>query len=83
MNTTNRLFTYLFSALFLESLVLAFFYESFTSALIIGLPALLVPLYFNRMAPEATITKHVSALATMIFAALHIHQTNGLIEVHY
>ncbi|WP_293747025.1 hypothetical protein [uncultured Paraglaciecola sp.] len=35
------------------------------------------------MAPEATMTKHVSALATMIFAALHIHQTNGLIEVHF
>lgn len=83
MNITNRLFTYLFSALFLESLLLAFFYDSFTSALIIGLPALLVPLYFNRTAPEAAITKHVSALATMIFAALHIHQTNGLIEVHF
>lgn len=83
MNTTNRLFTYLFSALFLQSLILAVFYESFVSALVIGLPALLVPLYFNRMAPEAAITKHVSALASMIFAALHIHQTNGLIEVHF
>lgn len=83
MNRTNKLFTYLFSALFLESVLLGLFYDSYISAFIIGLPALLVTLYFNKMAPEATITKHVSAMATMIFAALHIHQTNGLIEVHF
>jgi methyl-accepting chemotaxis protein len=83
MNQTNRIFTYLFCALFIESLVLAFFFDSYISALVIGLPALLVPLYFNKVTPHAAITKHVSAMATMIFAALHIHQTNGLIEVHF
>ena len=83
MNKTNQLFTYLFSALFLESLLLGFFYNSFWSAIVIGLPAAVVPLYFNRTAPQAVITKHVSAIAAMIFAALHIHQTNGLIEVHF
>ncbi|WP_039988465.1 hypothetical protein [Paraglaciecola arctica] len=83
MNKTNKIFTYLFCALFLESLLLAFFFDSYISALVIGFPALLVPLYFNRTAPLAAITRHVSAMATMIFAALHIHQTNGLIEVHF
>lgn len=83
MNQTNKLFSYLFCALFIESLLLGFVYSEFWSALVIGLPALFVPLYFNRTAPKAAITKHVSALATMIFAALHIHQLNGLIEVHF
>lgn len=83
MNKTNQLFTYLFSALFLESLLLGAFFDAYLSAVIIGLPALLVPLYFYRTAPQSTITKHVSALAAMIFAGLHIHQAMGLIEVHF
>jgi len=83
MNKTNQLFTYLFSALFVESLLLAVIFDAYLSAFVIGIPALCVPLYFNRTAPQAAITRHVSALATMIFAALHIHQTNGLIEVHF
>ena len=83
MNKTNQLFTYLFSALFAESLLLAVVFDSYLSAFVIGIPALLVPLYFNRTAPQSAITRHVSALAAMIFAALHIHQANGLIEVHF
>ena len=83
MNKTSKLFTYLFTALFAESLLLAVLFDSFLSAFVIGIPAVLVPLYFNRTAPKSAITRHVSALAAMIFAALHIHQANGLIEVHF
>ncbi len=83
MNKINQLFTYLFIALFAESLLLAVIFDTYLSAFMIGIPAMLVPLYFNRTAPQALITKHVSALGTMIFAALHIHQANGLIEVHF
>jgi methyl-accepting chemotaxis protein len=53
------------------------------SAFIIGLPAFGIGFYFNKNAPDAVITRHVSALAAMIFAALHIHQAGGLIEVHF
>ncbi|MFT2092411.1 methyl-accepting chemotaxis protein [Paraglaciecola sp. 2405UD69-4] len=83
MKSTNTLFTYLFAALFAESILLVFFYGSLISTLVIAIPALLVPLYFHRVLPEATITKHVTAIATMVFVALHIHQTGGLIEVHF
>jgi methyl-accepting chemotaxis protein len=83
MHRTNKIFTFLFCALFLESLLLAVYFDSYVSAFVIGLPALLVPLYFIRTLPLAAITRHVSAMATMIFAALHIHQAHGLIEVHF
>ncbi|TWX57705.1 methyl-accepting chemotaxis protein [Colwellia hornerae] len=83
MNKNNKLFTYLFSVLFAESLLLAFIYDSYLSAFVIGLPALLVPIYFYKTAGDAAISGHVSALSAMIFAALHIHQANGLIEVHF
>jgi methyl-accepting chemotaxis protein len=80
---TNQLFTYLCIGLFLESIFLGFFFNSFTSAFVIGIPAMLVPIYFFKMAPNSKVTPHVAALAVMIFAALHIHQANGLIEVHF
>ena len=83
MNKTNKLLTLLFIALFIESIVLGAIYNAYLPAFIIGLPALLVPLYFYTSAPLAPVTRHVSALATMIFAALHIHQANGLIEIHF
>lgn len=79
----NKLFTYLLMALFTESLLLSFIYGAYLPAFVIGLPALLVPIFFYKTSPSATLTKHVTALALMIFAALHIHQANGLIEVHF
>jgi len=79
----NKLFTYLLIALFAESLFLAFVFDSYLSGFVIGIPALLIPIYFYKTAPNATVTNHISALAVMIFAALHIHQANGLIEVHF
>ncbi|MBA6231926.1 MULTISPECIES: methyl-accepting chemotaxis protein [unclassified Colwellia] len=83
MNKNNKLFTYLFSVLFAESLLLGFIYDSYFSAFVIGLPALLVPIYFYKTAANKAIAGHISALSAMIFAALHIHQANGLIEVHF
>ncbi|WP_448555691.1 methyl-accepting chemotaxis protein [Thalassotalea montiporae] len=83
MNNINKLFSYLVVALFIESIVLGFVYQSFLSAFLIGLPAMLVPLYFLNSAPNSALTRHVCAMAVMIFAALHIHQTYGLIEVHF
>lgn len=77
------MFTYIFIGLFIESLFLGFLHGTYLSAFVIGLPALLIPLYFYSSAPEQAITRHVSAIAAMIFAALHIHQANGLIEVHF
>lgn len=83
MQNINKLFSYLFGLLFVESVVLAFVYDSLLEAIVIGLPALLVPLWFYKTAPNEAITRHVSALAAMIFACLHIHQAYGLIEVHF
>lgn len=83
MNKTNKLFTFLLITLFVESLILGVIYNSYFPAFVIGLPTLLVPIYFYKTAPFVAITRHVSAIAVMIYAALHIHQAYGLIEVHF
>ncbi len=69
--------------LFTESVVLAFLNQTFIEAFVIGLPALGIAIYFINVMPDANLTKHVAALSVMIFSFLHIHQTGGLIEVHF
>ena len=83
MNKINKVFSSVLVLLFLESIALAFVYGTFYEAILIGLPAMAFPLWMMSNAPNATLTKHASALAAMIFACLHIHQLNGLIEVHF
>lgn len=83
MNKINRMFSGVLLLLFIESIALAFVYGTFMEAFLIGLPAFIVPLWLLNAAPESALTRHACALAAMIFAALHIHQMNGLIEVHF
>jgi len=83
MDKINKVFSSILVLLFVESVVLAFVYGTYMEAFLIGLPAMLVPLWMVKTAPDAPLTKHASALAAMIFACLHIHQMNGLIEVHF
>ncbi len=83
MQKITNLFTYLLVILFIESIALAILHDTYIEALVIGLPTLLIPLFMFNQAPNSALTRHTAALATMIFACLHIHQTNGLIEVHF
>lgn len=83
MKKINTLFTFLFVVLFAESLALAFVYNTFAEAFIIGLPTMLLPLWMLKNLPGEAITRHTCALAAMVFACLHIHQMNGMIEVHF
>lgn len=83
MNKVNQVFIGVLVLLFVESVGLAFVYGTFLEAVLIGLPALIVPIIMLKSAPEAALSRHVGALAAIIFACLHIHQMNGLIEVHF
>jgi len=69
--------------LFIESVFLSFVYDTYVAMLIIGLPTVGVSLFMLNQQPDASLTKHTVALATMIFTCLHIHQMNGLIEIHF
>ena len=56
---------------------------SWLPALLVGLPAAAVPLLLSRTAAGALVTRLAVAMAAMIFAALLIHQTQGMIEAHF
>jgi len=48
---TSKLFCVLFTILFIESIGLALLYNTFTEAIVIGLPTLLINLYFFKQLP--------------------------------
>jgi methyl-accepting chemotaxis protein len=52
-------------------------------ALGIGVPAFLVPFILFRLSPGELITRLAVACAFMIFSALLIQQTHGMIEAHF
>ena len=83
MNKINKVFSSVIVLLFIESIALAFVYGTYMEVFIIGVPAMLVPLWMMKTAPNTALTNHTLALALMIYACLHIHQMNGLIEVHF
>ena len=83
MERISNLFSALFVFLFVESLVLGGVFGTFGSALLIGLPTLVVTLYFLNTAAQEKVTRHVVAAGVMVYAALHIHQVYGLVEVHF
>lgn len=83
MNKINKVFSSILVLLFVESIALAFINGTYMEAFVIGLPAMLVPLLMMKSAPDAALTRHASAIAVMVYAGLHIHQMNGLIEVHF
>lgn len=69
--------------LFLLALALASWHDTWTQALVIGLPATLVPTALYFMMPGSTLTRLANAMAFMIATALHIHQSHGMIEMHF
>lgn len=79
----NKLFLLVLGALFLFSLGLAQWNGTWTPALLVGLPAALIPTCFILMKPQALLTKFVVGAALMVLSALHIQQTFGMVEMHF
>lgn len=69
--------------LFVMALGLAQWYDTWLEALVIGLPALLVPLVFVKILPGQLLTRLSISISFMVFSALHIHQAHGMIEIHF
>jgi methyl-accepting chemotaxis protein len=70
-------------ALFIVALCLAPQYGRWNSALAVGLPTALLPSVLIVWWPAHLLTRLAVAAALMIFAALHIHLTSGMTEIHF
>jgi len=79
----HRLMSIVAAGLLLAGFALAGWHGTWVEAALIGIPALVVPVALARMMPHALITRLAFGFAFMIFAALHIHQAHGMIEMHF
>lgn len=79
----DRFFVYLLWGHFLFSLLLSFWYNTFSQALLIGLPAALVPTLVARLNPGSLLTRSCVGAALMVYSALYIQQSHGLTEMHF
>lgn len=80
---SDRIMIGLLWALFIYSLALAGWNNTWTEAIVIGLPAALVPTALYFLVKGTLITRSSVAAAFMIFSALTIHQGHGMIELHF
>jgi methyl-accepting chemotaxis protein len=70
-------------ALFMLSLALASWYGTWGFAFTVGLGLALASTTAAILAPAGRVTRLVNAVAFMAFSALLIHQTHGMIEMHF
>jgi len=65
------------------SLALAGWHDTWLPALLVGLPAVALPTMLYLKAPGEIFTRCASSAALMVFAALNIHQADGMNELHF
>ncbi len=79
----HRFFLGLLWLLFLLGLALASGRGTWGAALAVGIPAALLPTILILTRPQDFFTRLAVSIAVIVFCALHIHQANGQIELHF
>ncbi|MFM1859770.1 MAG: Methyl-accepting chemotaxis protein [Pseudomonadota bacterium] len=79
----DRLIGFTLAFLFLVSLVVAYFTQTWAEALLVGVPALAIPLLIAKSAPGSLSSRMAMSAALMVFSALTIQQSSGMIEAHF
>ncbi|MCY7297088.1 methyl-accepting chemotaxis protein [Alteromonas sp. a30] len=83
IGSANKIFVGALLGQLVLSFFIAFFTETWTEAILIGMATIALPLYLIFKQPYAAATRHTVGIATQIFTALHIQQTYGMTEMHF
>lgn len=79
----HRLMAWLLIAHGIASLALAFWYRTFLEFALIGIPAVVVPLWMMRVDSQGAGTRFSVGAALMVFSGLLTQQAHGLTELHF
>lgn len=69
--------------LFVMTLALSSWHQTWLAGLLIGLPALAVPIALRYLLHDHQLTRCAYGASFMVFSALHIHQGMGMTEIHF
>ncbi|MCW5624601.1 MAG: methyl-accepting chemotaxis protein [Burkholderiales bacterium] len=81
--TADRVMIGVVWALLVLAFTLAPWHGTWWPALLIGIPAAAVPTALLFLAPGSVVTRCAMGAAFMVFTALHIHQSHGMLELHF
>lgn len=79
----DRVMVVVAGLLFIETIITGLVYENVHFALLIGLPALVIPLLIWRTMPGTLMTRLFMASSFVIQIAAQIQITQGMIEMHF
>lgn len=79
----NRVMSIILGLHLAYCLALAGWHDTYNAFFMVGLPTALIALFFTQTRPAQTATSMVVAVAFMILTALAIHQSRGMIEMHF
>ncbi|HEU0054873.1 MAG TPA: methyl-accepting chemotaxis protein, partial [Longimicrobium sp.] len=79
----DRLFGWLLLAHVPLFLALAFLHDTWAAALLWGVPCVAAGFAATRLAPGTLLSRMTVATAFLLLSALIIHQTGGMIEMHF
>lgn len=80
---TDTLMMMVLWLLLLFSFALSSLHDTLRWSVLIGIPTALIPTVLGTLMPGTLLTRLAGAVAFMVFSGLHIHQGNGLSELHF
>jgi methyl-accepting chemotaxis protein len=79
----DRLLLGVVGVLLVASFALAPWYDTWAEALVIGLPAAIIPAWLVAGSAGTLVTRCSIAASLVILTALQVHQSHGLLEIHF
>lgn len=80
---TDKLMLRISAGLFVASLALATMYGTWLIAVVLGSAIIAGQAALAHFAPGSVSSRAAAGVAFMAFTALHIHQSNGMLEMHF
>jgi len=79
----DKIMLFISYALFVFSLGLAFWYSTWVEAFVIGGATIIALTIIYNIAKGSRVSRIANATGFMVLTALHIHQSHGMIEMHF
>ncbi|WP_414829298.1 methyl-accepting chemotaxis protein [Alteromonas sp. H39] len=79
----HKIFRAVLAAQWIISIVIGLITGELLVAFILGIPIIAVPLLLSFQQPGSALSRHAIGIGVQLMAALHIHQSFGLIEMHF
>jgi len=79
----QKIFRVVIIAQLVISVVIGLITGELLPAIIFGIPIAAVPLVLSLQSPYSALSRHAMAIGVQLLTALHIHQSFGLIEIHF